>query len=63
MLYGRMPDDMDLNAGTIIDSRVPITEFGRQILEHVVAVASGELTCAERNGHQEFGITRLGPSL
>jgi len=63
VLYERMSDDMDLNAGVIIEDRVPVGEFGRVILERVVSVASGELTCAERHGHHEFGLTRLGPSL
>lgn len=62
-LYDRMPDDMDLNAGVVISDARGVEEVGRVLFEHVVGVASGRLTCAERLGHTEFAITRIGPSV
>ncbi len=59
--YGRMTDNMDVNAGTIADGEKTIAEVGRQIFDMVLRVASGEKTCAERLGHKEFVPWRIGP--
>ena len=39
-MYERMVDDMDINAGVILDG-TPVEEVGRQIFEKILAVASG----------------------
>src|SRR5207244_1612826 len=39
-MYHHMIDDMDVNAGVILEG-TPIEEVGRQIFEEIVAVASG----------------------
>jgi len=62
-LYERMTDDMDLDAGVILSHGTPVNEVGAQLLELIVRVASGELTAAERNGHREFAIHRIGPTV
>lgn len=49
-LFRRMPDDMDLNAGTVVDGEKTIDQMGNEILERILQVASGEATCAERAG-------------
>jgi altronate hydrolase len=43
-LAQRMPDIIDINAGSIIDGDKTIEETGEEILEFVLAVASGEKT-------------------
>jgi altronate hydrolase len=59
--YRRMRDNMDVNAGVIADGESTVSHVGREIFELVLRVASGERTCAERIGHQEFVPWRIGP--
>ena len=59
-LFERMRDDMDLNAGGVLEGEA-IPEVGRRIFEYLLQVAAGRLTCAERWGHREFAIEPLGP--
>src|SRR5205823_2761827 len=40
-LYEHMSDDMDINAGVILDG-TPVEQVGRQIFEEILAVASGK---------------------
>ncbi|GIX07699.1 MAG: hypothetical protein KatS3mg115_2102 [Candidatus Poribacteria bacterium] len=63
-LYRRMPDDMDINAGVIMEG-VSVREVGLQILEEVIAVASGKRSKSELAGvgEQEFNPWVLGPVL
>lgn len=55
--YQKMPDDMDINAGKILKGEVTIEEVGEEIFERMFLVASGEQTCSEALGHQEFMLT------
>jgi altronate hydrolase len=59
--YRRMRDNMDINAGAIADGEKSVAEVGREIFDMLLRVASGEKTCAERLGHQEFVPWRIGP--
>lgn len=61
-LYERMPEDMDVDAGVILNG-VPIAEVGRQIFEKLIAVAGGEKTKSEAQGlgEHEFAPWMLGP--
>jgi altronate hydrolase len=63
-LYQHMIDDMDINAGTILEG-TPVAEVGRQIFEEILAVASGKKTKSERNGvgEEEFAPWSIGPTL
>jgi altronate hydrolase len=63
-MYQRMVDDMDINAGVILDG-APVGEVGRQIFEEVLAVASGKKTKSELNGvgEEEFAPWQIGPTL
>lgn len=47
-IFHAMPGDMDINAGTILEGG-SLEQTGREIIEFLVSVASGELTAAERN--------------
>lgn len=62
--YERMSEDMDINAGVILDG-VPVDEIGRQIFEKLIAVASGEKTKSEEQGigDEEFCPWSIGPTL
>ncbi|NLY50499.1 MAG: UxaA family hydrolase [Firmicutes bacterium] len=61
--YFNMEENMDVNAGTIIEGTETIEQVGQRIFDLMLAVARGKLTKAEELGHREFAITRIGPSL
>jgi altronate hydrolase len=63
-LYNHMTDDMDINAGVILDG-TPVETVGRQIFEEILAVASGKRTKSEINGvgEEEFAPWSIGPTL
>ena len=52
--YKRMADDMDVDAGRILEGRASLDEVGREIYDLVRRVAAGERTKSEELGHQEF---------
>jgi altronate hydrolase len=62
--YRWMEEDMDINAGTILDGTETVEQVGRRILEKIIAVASGEKTKSERAGigDEEFAPWILGPT-
>ena len=55
--YRNMADDMDINAGKIIDAEADIEEIGGEIYQKLMDVASGEQSKSEELGHQEFILT------
>jgi altronate hydrolase len=63
-MYQHMIDDMDINAGVILEG-TPVEEVGRQIFEEILAVASGKKTKSEQNGvgEEEFAPWAIGPTL
>ena len=61
--YRQMTDDMDINAGRIADGDATVDDVGRDIFDCMLRVASGEQTCSERLGHNEFVVWRIGPVL
>ncbi len=63
-LYEHMLDDMDVNAGVILDG-VPVEDVGRQVFEEILAVASGKKTKSELSGigEEEFAPWSIGPTL
>jgi altronate hydrolase len=63
-MYHHMIDDMDINAGAILEG-TPVEEVGRQIFEEILAVASGKRTKSEQNGvgEEEFAPWSIGPTL
>lgn len=65
--YRRMSDDMDVDAGRILEGRASLDEVGREIRDLVVSLAQGGRTKSEELGHQEFILTYksfepLGPA-
>jgi altronate dehydratase len=63
-LFLSMNDDIDLNAGTILDGTETVEQVGYRILEKIIAVASGDYTKSELAdiGHEEFAPWMLGPT-
>jgi altronate hydrolase len=49
-LYAQMPDDMDINCGDIVSRGVTLQSKGAEILDRILAVASGEKTKSETLG-------------
>lgn len=65
--YKRMQDDMDVDAGRILEGRATLDEVGREIYDLILRVADGAPTKSEALGHQEFILTYksfepLGPA-
>lgn len=63
-LYDWMRDDMDLNAGTILDGTETVEQVGRRIFEEILALASGRRSRSEEQGlgDEEFAPWILGPT-
>jgi altronate hydrolase len=61
-MFERMRDDMDINAGVILDG-TSVEEVGEQIFEAIVATASGQQTLSEAQGigDEEFCPWVPGP--
>jgi len=65
--YRRMEDDMDVDAGRILEGRAGLDQVGTEIRDLVVSLGQGARTKSEELGHQEFILTYksfepLGPS-
>ena len=64
-MYNWMEEDMDINAGTILDGTETVEQVGRRIYDKILAVAGGEKTKSELAGmgDEEFAPWMLGPTL
>jgi altronate hydrolase len=65
--YRRMADDMDVDAGRIMEGAASLEDVGREIRDVVIGLAEGARTKSEELGHQEFILTYksfepIGPS-
>src|SRR4029078_9517419 len=49
-LYDHMNEDMDINAGTVLDGVETVEQVGTRIFEKILSVASGEKTKSELAG-------------
>ncbi len=63
LTYNRMIDNIDLNAGGILEGTDTIEEVGRRVFDEIIAVAAGKQTKSELLGHIEFAINRIGPTV
>lgn len=61
-LYRRMPEDMDLDCGTIVENGESLDQAGARIFQRIVETASGRLTASEEFGFgdEEFIPWQLG---
>ena len=62
-LYQRWRDNIDVNAGTILDGEETLRSMGERLLDEIIEVASGKLTRAEVLGHREFAIHTIAPTV
>jgi len=53
-MYGRMTEDMDVDAGRILSGSATVEEIGREIYQHLLRVASGEQTKSEAQGLGDY---------
>jgi altronate dehydratase large subunit len=60
-LYANMTDDMDLDAGPLIDGRA-LADAREELIGLVLAVAAGDPTKAERNRQEMVAIHTTGPA-
>lgn len=65
--FRALPEDMDIDAGRILEGRATLDEVGGEIHALITAVANGSPTASEALGHQEFvlgykSFDPLGPS-
>jgi altronate dehydratase large subunit len=62
-LYQRWEDNIDLNAGAILDGEETLQSLGERLFQEIIEVASGKLTKAEILGHREFAIHTINPTV
>lgn len=54
--YARMEDNMDIDAGTVLDGSESLNSVGERIFNALVETASGKMTKAEALGYKDFAI-------
>jgi len=62
-VYHRMRENIDINAGNIVEGTESIRSIGEQIFREIIDVASGKLSRSEVLGHNEFAIHPIGPTV
>lgn len=55
--YRRMSEDMDINAGKVLEGTATLDSVAEEIMDLVYQVASGGLSKSEALGHREFVLT------
>lgn len=61
--YERMKDNIDINAGTVLERTETIKEVGERIYNMILQVASGRKTKAEILGENQFAVWRTTTEL
>lgn len=61
-IFEKMGDNIDFNAGTIIEGKESIDNVGQRLFDEIGLVSSGKLTKAEILKQHDFGIWRIGPT-
>ncbi|WP_307330996.1 UxaA family hydrolase [Evansella vedderi] len=61
-IYEKMSENMDINAGTIIEGKETVDSVSDRILDEIVATCSGKKSKAEILKQHDFGIWRIGPT-
>ncbi|MBV8369317.1 MAG: UxaA family hydrolase [Candidatus Eremiobacteraeota bacterium] len=61
-MFERMRENMDVNAGAIVDGTRTLEEVGEEIFGWIVDAANGREPAAEELGFRDFAINRIGPS-
>lgn len=55
--YRNLSEDMDINAGKVLEGKATPEDIGDEIYQQVLAVANGQPSKSEDLGHQEFILT------
>ena len=61
-MFERMRENMDVNAGAIVDGTRTLEQVGDEIFGWIVDAANGREPAAEVLGFRDFAINRIGPS-
>ena len=61
--YQRMKDNVDINAGTILEGIETMEEVGERIYNMILQVASGQKTKAELLRENQFAVWRTTTQL
>jgi len=59
-IYQAMRDDIDINAGRLVEG-TPMGELREEMLDFLVRVVNGEKTKAEANGMEVFTMLTINP--
>ncbi|OGS44942.1 MAG: hypothetical protein A2539_04505 [Elusimicrobia bacterium RIFOXYD2_FULL_34_15] len=60
-LYNKIPDDMDFNAGRLLDdNNTSLDKLSNELLDLVIAIASGQRSCSEVWKKRSFQIWTAG---
>ena len=64
-MFNKLEEDMDINAGSIMDGETNIKEVGEEIFNNIIDTASGKLTKSEINGYgdDEFNPWVIGATM
>jgi altronate hydrolase len=62
-----MRDDMDVDAGSVVEGRTSLAGVADEIMTQIAAIAAGDESRSEALDHQEFSLgyktfDRLGPA-
>ena len=52
--FENMPDNMDINAGTILDGSESLNSVGKRIYDMIINTANGRQTKAEALGYKDY---------
>jgi altronate dehydratase large subunit len=61
-MFAKMRENMDVNAGAILDGTRTLEQVGDEIFGWIVDAANGRAPAAETLGFNDFAINRIGPS-
>jgi altronate dehydratase large subunit len=61
-IFERMQENIDINAGAIIEGTETVDVVGERIFDEIVMTCSGKKTKAEILKQHDFGIWRIGPT-
>ncbi len=61
-MFEHMRENMDVNAGAILDGTRTLEQVGAEIFDWVLEAANGRAPAAEELGFHDFAINRIGPS-
>lgn len=61
--YEKMQENTDVYVGDLIHGDTTLADEGSKVLQKIVEICNGGLSCSERLGHREFGIWRINTTI